>query len=162
MEFRRVLFRSNAILREMHDEAEAVVRRGAPDAATTEVRTAFMRYVGQGHEITVELPLRMLKAGDGDELRGAFDRAYTGLYGRTIPNMDIEILSWTLTLGTAVAHRHQHRLLRIRDRGQLLAQPLVAVPRQVLRGGGRPPHQGRPQQDGGKRLLHNVDRKKAV
>ncbi len=93
---------ANTILAEMHEEAEAVVRRGAGDAPTAEVRTAFMRYVGQGHEITVDLPLRLLKAGDADEIRGAFDAAYTALYGRTIPNMDVEILSWTLTLGTAV------------------------------------------------------------
>ncbi|MET4700601.1 N-methylhydantoinase A [Constrictibacter sp. MBR-5] len=93
---------ANTILAEMHDEAEAVVRRGAGDQPTAEVRTAFMRYVGQGHEITVDLPLRLLKAGDADEIRHAFDAAYTALYGRTIPNMDVEILSWTLTLGTAV------------------------------------------------------------
>ena len=33
-------------------------------------------------------------------LRKAFDAAYTALYGRTIPHLGIEILSWTLTLAT--------------------------------------------------------------
>ncbi len=93
---------ANAILAAMHAEAEAVVRRGAGGAEITEARTAFMRYVGQGHEITVDLPLRKLKPADVAEIRNAFDRAYTALYGRTIPNMDVEILSWTLTLGTAL------------------------------------------------------------
>jgi len=93
---------ANAILAAMHAEAEAVVRRGAGGAETTEARTAFMRYVGQGHEITVDLPLRALKPTDVAEIREAFNRAYTTLYGRTIPNMDVEILSWTLTLGTAL------------------------------------------------------------
>ena len=45
-------------LSEMRSEAEAIVRRGAPDAGLTERRSAFMRYRGQGHEIGVQLPVR--------------------------------------------------------------------------------------------------------
>ena len=41
----------------MRAEAEAVVRAGAPDATLVETRTADMRYRGQGHEISVSLPL---------------------------------------------------------------------------------------------------------
>ena len=40
----------------MRAEAEAVVQAGAPDAKLVETRTADMRYRGQGHEITVDLP----------------------------------------------------------------------------------------------------------
>ena len=46
---------ANRLLAEMRAEAEAIVRRGAPDAALTERRSALMRYRGQGHEIAVEL-----------------------------------------------------------------------------------------------------------
>ena len=55
-----------------------------------------MRYVGQGFEIAVELV-------DGAEASGAalaaaFEDAYRALYGRAIAGLDVEALSWTLTL----------------------------------------------------------------
>jgi N-methylhydantoinase A len=80
-----------------------VVRGAAPEAALGETRTAYMRYIGQGHEIAVDLPVRTLSAQDGALLREAFDAAYTALYGRTIPGLDIEVLSWTVTVATKVA-----------------------------------------------------------
>src|SRR6185436_12999462 len=46
----------NRLFAEMHAEAEAVVKAGAPNARLVETRTADMRYRGQGHEITVDLP----------------------------------------------------------------------------------------------------------
>jgi len=47
---------ANRILGEMHEEAEAIVRRGAGEAVLEERRSAFMRYKGQGHEIAVTVP----------------------------------------------------------------------------------------------------------
>ena len=60
-----------------------------------------MRYVGQGHEIEVELPGRALAPADVAALRDGFDAVYTRLYGRTIPHMDVEILTWAVTVSTA-------------------------------------------------------------
>ncbi|MYC18589.1 MAG: methylhydantoinase [Gemmatimonadales bacterium] len=80
---------------EMRAEAEAVVSRGAPGVATTEKARAYMRYVGQGHEIGVDLPGDLR---DAAALRDAFDRGYETVYGRTIPGLDIEVLSWTLVV----------------------------------------------------------------
>ena len=82
----------------MGDEAQAVVRLGAPDADLDEQRVAYMRYVGQGHEVSVPLPLRPLEPGDAQTLQQAFDATYTRFYGRTIPDMDVEVLTWALTL----------------------------------------------------------------
>ena len=93
---------ANAMLEAMRDEALAVVRAGAPEAPLAEDRTAFMRYVGQGHEIEVELPARRLAADDGELLKERFDRAYEALYARTIPDADVEILSWAIRVGTGV------------------------------------------------------------
>ena len=42
----------------MREEAVAAVRPGSHGAELTETRTAYMRYVGQGHEIPVPLPLK--------------------------------------------------------------------------------------------------------
>lgn len=91
---------ANAVLAEMRAEAEAIVAEAAAGVELVESRTSFMRYLGQGHEISVDLPVRQLTSADGTVLQEAFDAAYTRLYGRTIPNLDVEILSWTLMLGT--------------------------------------------------------------
>ena len=94
-------------MQEMRAEARSVIGSLAGDDTLLENRKAFMRYCGQGYEIAVELPATEgpLQASD---LRQRFDVAYRELYGRTIPELDVEILSWTLTLSapaplTAVA-----------------------------------------------------------
>ncbi|MGF1455810.1 MAG: hydantoinase/oxoprolinase family protein [Alphaproteobacteria bacterium] len=88
----------NALYAAMRDEASGVVRGAAGDAALTETRQAFMRYRGQGHEIAVAVPFDRADAGAAEALARGFEAAYEGLYGRTIPGMGIEILTWTLTL----------------------------------------------------------------
>jgi N-methylhydantoinase A len=89
---------ANRLFSEMRLEAEAIVRRGAPDAGLTERRSAFMRYGGQGHEIGVQLPVREFSAADKATLTQVFETAYRRLYSRPIPGIEIEILSWVLTL----------------------------------------------------------------
>lgn len=94
---------ANRILEEMRAEAEAIVRNGAGDAALSESRSAFMRYKGQGHEIAVPVPVRRYTAADSTALLSAFEDAYRALYRRTIPGVDVEILSWVLTVSAPVA-----------------------------------------------------------
>jgi N-methylhydantoinase A len=94
---------ANALLDAMQAEALAVVRSGAPDATLEEKRVAFMRYKGQGHEIVVPLPNRQLTAADTAMLKQVYDREYQALYGRTIPDADIEVLTWAMTIGTSEA-----------------------------------------------------------
>jgi hypothetical protein len=48
----------DALLAGMANEASAIVAKGAFDQPTVQHRLAFMRYVGQGHEISVALPPR--------------------------------------------------------------------------------------------------------
>jgi N-methylhydantoinase A len=91
----------NALFDAMRAEAEAVVRLGAPDAALAEARTGFMRYRGQGHEVPVPLPKGPYGADGAARLRTAFETAYDALYGRTIPRLEIEVLTWTLALAEA-------------------------------------------------------------
>ena len=75
-----------------------VAGAGGDGGGLDEARHAYMRYVGQGHEIVVPLPVRPLAAGDGETLAEAFDAEYARLYGRTIPGQEREVLSWTLTV----------------------------------------------------------------
>jgi N-methylhydantoinase A len=91
---------ANAVMEEMRAEAQAILDQGAPGAALVETAEAFMRYHGQGHEISVAIPTGRLTEAHGRELQQAFTTAYEALYGRSIPGMDIEVLSWTLTLST--------------------------------------------------------------
>jgi N-methylhydantoinase A len=98
---------ANALLQAMRDEAVAVVEAGAGGRPLTEIRTAFMRYVGQGHEVGVELPIRIetprLEADAEVVLLAAFEAEYLRLYERTIPNLDVEILTWVLLVSTEMA-----------------------------------------------------------
>ncbi|CAH2602689.1 N-methylhydantoinase A [Rhodovastum atsumiense] len=87
----------NALLAVMAAEAEAVVRLGAPGGPIRLRRAADMRYVGQGHEITVPLPEAPLDAGAPAELRRRFEAAYTALFARTIPGLAVEVMGWSLT-----------------------------------------------------------------
>jgi N-methylhydantoinase A len=89
---------ANRLLAEMRAEAEAIVRRGAPDAPLAERRSAFMRYRGQGHEISVELPVRDFTAADRSSIAASFEEAYRRLYSRPIPGVEIEILSWVVAI----------------------------------------------------------------
>ncbi|HEX7200276.1 MAG TPA: hydantoinase/oxoprolinase family protein, partial [Dongiaceae bacterium] len=91
---------ANAIVAEMRAEALEVVRAGAGGASLIEPRSAFMRYVGQGHEIVVPLPARDLTPEDAGLLREGFQREYEALFSRTIPHAEVEILTWSLTVST--------------------------------------------------------------
>lgn len=95
---------ANALLQAMRDEAVSVVKAGAGGRPWSETRTAFMRYVGQGHEVGVELPIRIETPRLGPDaeavLLAAFEAEYHRLYERTIPNLDVEILTWVLLVST--------------------------------------------------------------
>ena len=95
----------NRLLAEMRAEAEAVVRRGAPDAPLTEQRSSFMRYRGQGHEIAVVLPVRDFTASDKPIIADLFEKAYRRLYSRSIPGAEIEILSWVVSVAAPAEGR---------------------------------------------------------
>ena len=55
--------------------------------------------LGRGEKrLAPVLVLRALEPGDAETLQQAFDETYTRYYGRTIPDMDVEVLTWALTL----------------------------------------------------------------
>jgi N-methylhydantoinase A len=88
------------LLDEIASEARALVESGAAGAPVRERRNAFMRYVGQGHEITVELPNRRLTEADPAGLHEAFEKSYAALFERPIPGAAIEVLSWSVLATT--------------------------------------------------------------
>jgi N-methylhydantoinase A len=99
------------LLGSMLEEATEVVNGAAPGVATTATARAFMRYRGQGHEITVSLPLEDLTASadsrPGDHvvqrtLESRFVESYRELYTRDIPGLEVEALTWLLTVRTVL------------------------------------------------------------
>ncbi len=75
----------NGLLADMQAEADAVVTQGSFGAPTRQTRIAFMRYVGQGHEIPVPLPPRTLVAADVAAIRASYDTEYSRFYDRPVP-----------------------------------------------------------------------------
>ncbi|MEM0922481.1 MAG: hydantoinase/oxoprolinase family protein [Pseudomonadota bacterium] len=80
------------VLERLGAEARGFVARCAPGAEIGESRRAFMRYVGQGWEIPVELGPDL----SPDALRSGFEAAYAVLFGRVVEGLEIEIASWSV------------------------------------------------------------------
>jgi N-methylhydantoinase A len=91
----------NGLFASMRQEAEGVVRLAAPSETLVETRQAFMRYRGQGHEIAVALPNTDFAADATAGMRKRFEETYAAVFGRVIPKLEVEILTWTLSLATA-------------------------------------------------------------
>ncbi len=90
----------NELFTVMRAEAEAVVRPAAPGETLVESRQAFMRYRGQGHEIAVPLANEPFAPDAAGELRRRFEATYEQVFGRAIPKLEVEALTWTLSLAT--------------------------------------------------------------
>jgi N-methylhydantoinase A len=95
----------NDLLEDMTREAMVVVDAGRFGAPVHTVRTAFMRYVGQGHEIPVRLSDRALAVDDAAGIRASFDAAYSRFYDRPVPGSDVEVMSFAVAVATeTMAH----------------------------------------------------------
>jgi N-methylhydantoinase A len=90
----------NTLLADMEAEAMEVVAQGSFGAPITQSRIAYMRYVGQGHEIPVPLPARPLGDEDVPQIRAAYDGEYTRFYDRPVPGSDVEIMSYAVLVAT--------------------------------------------------------------
>jgi len=85
----------NALLQEMQSEGEALlIASGVPIEQIQHKRTADMRYVGQGHEISVELPTHTLSQADLTTVLHTFEAVYQELYERLGPPVAIEVMNW--------------------------------------------------------------------
>ena len=79
---------------QMEERGRATVTRGqATLTATTVRRAADMRYVGQEHAVTVELPLELFKTQDRDGIKSRFDAVHQTRYGFSVAHEKAEIVS---------------------------------------------------------------------
>jgi N-methylhydantoinase A len=92
--------RANQIIEELSAKALELVRSADTDAPVTHSHYASMRYVGQGYEIDVRLPAMPLDASGGEALMAAFEAQYRRLYGNTVPNVPVEVITWRTRVST--------------------------------------------------------------
>jgi N-methylhydantoinase A len=79
---------------QMEGRGREAVRRsqGAINAVAVQ-RAADMRYVGQEHAVTVELPIGLFKSQDREGIKRRFDAVHETRYGYSAPGEKAEIVS---------------------------------------------------------------------
>ena len=86
---------ANSLLDEMAEEGRKLLESSGLSAhEVTFHRTADMRYIGQGHEVSVVLPDGVLVAADLPRISAAFEKAYATLYGRKGPDVPLQVVNW--------------------------------------------------------------------
>ncbi|MGE3830522.1 MAG: hydantoinase/oxoprolinase family protein [Parvibaculaceae bacterium] len=92
--------RVNRLLDQMTRDARAVVEPALGGAKANVQIIADCRYVGQGHEIRVIVPVRRLTDKDGAKLKALFETTYEQVYGLRIPNQEAEAITWSVTVSS--------------------------------------------------------------
>ena len=89
----------NRILEEMSREAHSMnLHQNAGPEETFEERKVDVRYLGQGHELTIPINPWKLSTKDVEELREKFEELYHQIYGLNLPEMEVEAISWSVTV----------------------------------------------------------------
>ena len=91
----------NGLLESCAATATDVVRRAVPDGDLAIRRVVDMRYIGQGHELQLALPETALQREDAQRLRAQFETLYRSVYGVTMPDQDVEFVTWSVTVSAA-------------------------------------------------------------
>lgn len=89
--------RLNALFTEMEEKGEELLREaGVPVKDMQFIRTADMRYAGQGFEISVPLPRSAYGPRHGEKFKSLFEKEYQNIYQRLCPDIPIEGVNWRL------------------------------------------------------------------
>jgi N-methylhydantoinase A len=88
----------NALLDQCAATATDVVRRAVPEGELAIRRVVDVRYIGQGHELQLALPDGALETEDARRLRAQFETLYGQVYGVTMPEQDVEFVTWSVTV----------------------------------------------------------------
>jgi N-methylhydantoinase A len=97
----------NKLLEQLQHEATAIVAAGALGAKLVTHREVEMRYLGQGHEISVPLPARALTGKDAATLRGEYESRYEAQFGLRIADVPVEFLTWSVNVATVLRREKQ-------------------------------------------------------
>jgi len=85
---------------DLEHQGEHDVQRAAPQIASVQISRALdMRYVGQEHAVTVDIPVEVFKAHDAAQVKALFDATHMQRYGYYSADEPAEVVS----LRTSVA-----------------------------------------------------------
>lgn len=88
----------NDLFAQMETTSRDLLAQAAPGNEGISIRRqADMRYVGQGFEVSVDLPSEPLNVSSIPQIKKAFDAAYQERFGRVIKDVAIEAINWRLT-----------------------------------------------------------------
>jgi N-methylhydantoinase A len=73
-------------------------------------RALDMRYVGQEHPVTVELPMRIFQKQDRAAIKQHFDKDHMQRYGTSAPNENAEIVSLRVTVAGLMRKPPQEKI----------------------------------------------------
>ena len=87
------------VYKEMEAQGRAAVAKAKVEAAEIVVtRAADMRYVGQEHAVTVDLPMGLFVKQDRNGIKAEFDKTHELRYGTSAPREPAEIVSLRTTV----------------------------------------------------------------
>jgi N-methylhydantoinase A len=94
----------NATIREVEKKAlHELLQEGVERERATLLRHADIRYAGQHHEVTVEIPHNCtIEEGHLDEIADTFHKAHERLYTYSTPETPLEIINFRITAVGAV------------------------------------------------------------
>ena len=85
----------NSLLNEMENQGTTMLAQsGIGEAQIKHRRTVDLRFVGQGHQLQIELPSGILSSESIESLESAFAVTYQKLYQRSGPPVEIEATNW--------------------------------------------------------------------
>jgi N-methylhydantoinase A len=98
----------DAVLAELRAEGRRVLLAAGVPAEAVRFRYGVdVRYAGQGNEVTVWLPTDETNIdawpATSDELRTGFEFEYRRIYGLTIPDVGLQLVTWRLSAVSAAA-----------------------------------------------------------
>lgn len=88
----------NALLVQMEREGCSTLPASLQADEITVSRRADLRYVGQGHEVTVELPAGPLGPDSIPDILDAFEEAYRRIYNHVPNRVVVEALNWHVSV----------------------------------------------------------------
>jgi len=136
----------------IEDGRKALAASGVQPRRVAVSRAADMRYVGQEHPVSVQLPAEVFRRRNRDSLKSKFDEEHLRRYGTCAPDEPAEIVSLRATVSGAMKKPRFERIARgarsplssarrgrrsvyFAERGKAVATPTYA--RAELRAGNR-------------------------
>jgi N-methylhydantoinase A len=92
--------RAETIFKDMEASGQKMLlESGIHPSRIAFTRSAEMRYVGQGHEISVPMPMGGFhEIGFGEKVRDLFYQSYEKYFGRCLSDVPIEVINWRVVV----------------------------------------------------------------